>query len=82
VAVRVHAREAARGGIVSESSKERMSRYRARLASAALYARGDIPAWLVERLFASGMLSDEASRNPSTTFEALLDYLRAQSKAK
>ena len=41
---------------------ERMRRSRARLANGIIHARVDIPLWLGERLFASGELTEEASR--------------------
>lgn len=56
-------------------STPRTRRHRARIAAGEIFAQGPIPAYLVERLFASGLLTDEASHDPRAAFDALVRLL-------
>ena len=62
------------------TSAERMRRLRARLATAAVHARGDVPFLVLERLLALGLLSDEQSRDPEAVLGALIEYVSTQIK--
>jgi hypothetical protein len=67
---------------VARTSTERVRHHRARLAVGELCAQGTIPLWLTEMLFASGHLSDEASRDQRATFNALVGFISSAHSEK
>ncbi len=59
---------------MARSSTERSRLHRARIAAGEICAHGSLPPWLEERLFVTGHLTDEASRDPRATLAALVNY--------